>query len=76
MMTTPERCAHTAELAMKVAMQFDPAGWSLDDDDGLHVCDMLANLMHYCTVHDIDFDKQLARAQGHFQYETSHPEEE
>lgn len=34
------------------------------------VADLLADLMHYCDYHDLDFDNELRRAQGHYEPET------
>ncbi|MBN9693299.1 MAG: hypothetical protein J0M24_23905 [Verrucomicrobia bacterium] len=33
------------------------------------VCDLLANLMHWCDFHEEDFDRQLARARDHYKCE-------
>ena len=40
-----------------------------DEQDA--VCDLLADLMHYCDRHEISFDDQLARARYHYDAETS-----
>ena len=39
-----------------------------------HVSDLLADLMHYCAAHKIDFDDQLRLCRLHFKAETEEPE--
>ena len=34
------------------------------DNDGM-LCDLLADLMHYCDREDMDFDHELAKARMH-----------
>jgi hypothetical protein len=34
------------------------------------VSDLLADIMHWCDRHDIDFDHELERAKGHYHDET------
>jgi len=38
------------------------------------LCDLLADLLHWCDRHDADFDRCLARARRHYTEETT-PEE-
>ncbi len=39
------------------------------------VCDLLADLMHYCRLNDIDFEDELRRGRVHFEEEVSEEEE-
>lgn len=44
-------------------------------DQGDAVADLLADLMHYCDRHGMDFSHELARAEQHYGEETL-PDEE
>jgi hypothetical protein len=35
------------------------------------VCDLTADLMHWCDRHGMDFDNELQRGHGHYVEETS-----
>jgi len=40
-----------------------------DQEDAL--CDLLADLMHWCDEHQFDFDNELRRARGHYEAEVN-----
>lgn len=40
-----------------------------ENGDESHLRDLLADLMHYCKAERVDFNRALATAQMHFEYE-------
>jgi hypothetical protein len=52
-----------AEWAHQALEAFEAATGSEGDDA---MCDLLADLMHYCRLNDISFGDELSRAERHF----------
>ena len=56
--------AHWADAALLMFQD-----WTGSDAEDA-VSDLLADLMHWCDRHGVDFDTELRRAQGHYEAET------
>ena len=59
--------ADRAEWAHRAVLAFETATGT-DREDAL--CDLLADLMHWCNVYGQDFDHELGRARMHYEAET------
>jgi hypothetical protein len=66
--------AQRAEYAYRTLLVFRQ--YTGNDTTEEAIGDLLANIMHLCDEHGYTFSDLLATAEGHYTYETEHPEED
>ena len=63
-----------AEWAHQAIETFQAATHMQGEDDATIIGDLLANIMHYCRLNDIDFEARLANGRMHFEAEVEEEE--